>query len=177
MLLFQPPLAELSPQKQKVTPKQDFKLIMTVEKQVSIFKIQFIDLQISNSDFFSNFCFYLTFLHATLSWVRLPKSVSGIMLLSAYFTGIHRIDVDYAGEPVPGSPFFAKSYDSSKVVVRGICDGVVGRRCSFTGEYTHLLPLLSIKISVLQCVEYFIYTKMVAKFCEMNSLLQKNIAS
>ena len=58
------------------------------------------------------------------------------MLLSAYFTGIHRIDVDYAGEPVPGSPFFAKSYDSSRVVVRGICDGVVGRRCSFTGEYT-----------------------------------------
>ena len=52
--------------------------------------------------------------------------------------------MDYAGQPVPGSPFFAKSYDSSKVVVRGICDGVVGRRCSFTGEYTFLL--LSIKI-------------------------------
>ena len=63
--------------------------------------------------------------------------------------------MDYAGQPVPGSPFFAKSYDSSKVVVRGICDGVVGRRCSFTGEYT--FPLLSIKISFFKyCIVFYL---------------------
>ena len=49
--------------------------------------------------------------------------------------------MDYAGQPVPGSPFFAKSYDSSKVVVRGCTDGVVGRRSTFTGEYLFLSGL------------------------------------
>ncbi len=50
-------------------------------------------------------------------------------------TGTHRIDVDYAGSPIPGSPFFATSFDSSKVAVRGIRDAVVGTRTSFTGQF------------------------------------------
>lgn len=49
-------------------------------------------------------------------------------------SGNHRVDINFANQPVPGSPFTVKVYDPSKVIVRGIDDGVVSQRANFIGR-------------------------------------------
>ncbi len=51
-----------------------------------------------------------------------------------FMTGTHRCDVEYAGQPVPGSPFMVKSFDPGKVQVTGIGNGVVGKQSLFSGK-------------------------------------------
>ena len=49
------------------------------------------------------------------------------------FSGSHEVSIDYAGIPIPGSPFYVDAHDVTKVKVEGIEDGIVGKRSSFTG--------------------------------------------
>ena len=50
------------------------------------------------------------------------------------FIGSHTVEIEYGGEPVPGSPFVVKSYDVSKVLVQGIRDGIAGKTSKFIGK-------------------------------------------
>lgn len=69
---------------------------------------------------------------------ELPVRVSGDIHtgFTAEFTphnvGGHTINVEYNGFPVQGTPFVAKCYDASKVVVGSVSRGTVGRPVQFT---------------------------------------------
>ena len=56
-----------------------------------------------------------------------------------WLTGAHAVDVEYAGQHVPGSPFYVGAYDIGGVRVGDVSDGIVGRRSSFTGTMLVLL--------------------------------------
>ena len=58
-----------------------------------------------------------------------------IAIILFIFLGTYRVDIEYAGFIVPGSPFFVKTFDPTKVMVTGVKDGVVGKQSSFIGEY------------------------------------------
>jgi filamin len=45
--------------------------------------------------------------------------------------GNHQISVKHEGEPIPGSPFTSKAYDSNCVKLSMIDKAVVGRLCHF----------------------------------------------
>ncbi|XP_005177800.1 filamin-C isoform X2 [Musca domestica] len=69
---------------------------------------------------------------------ELPVRVTGDIHagFTAEFTptnvGGHSINVEYNGFPVQGTPFLAKSYDATKVVVGSVSRGTVGRPVQFT---------------------------------------------
>ncbi|KAL9919065.1 filamin-type immunoglobulin domains fbug isoform 2-T4 [Glossina fuscipes fuscipes] len=69
---------------------------------------------------------------------ELPVRVTGDIHagFTAEFTPItvggHSINVEYNGFPVQGTPFLAKSYDATKVVVGSVSRGTVGRSVQFT---------------------------------------------
>ncbi|XP_068148013.1 filamin-B isoform X2 [Drosophila tropicalis] len=69
---------------------------------------------------------------------ELPVRVTGDIHagFTAEFTptsvGGHSINVEYNGFPVQGTPFLAKSYDASKVVVGSVSRGTMGRPVQFT---------------------------------------------
>ena len=44
------------------------------------------------------------------------------------------MDVKFGGVVVQGSPFYIKAYDTSKVAVQGIQDGIVGQTSNITGK-------------------------------------------
>ena len=48
--------------------------------------------------------------------------------------GDHRIDVSYVNMAVPGSPFTARAWEASKVIVSGIRAGRVGKENSFNSK-------------------------------------------
>ena len=55
-----------------------------------------------------------------------------------YLAGTHRLDIEYAEQPVSGSPFFVKAFNPAYVKVHEIKDGVVGQRSTFRGKKTYL---------------------------------------
>lgn len=69
---------------------------------------------------------------------ELPVRVTGDIHagFTAEFTPIavggHSINVEYNGYPVQGTPFLAKAYDATKVVVGSVSRGTVGRAVQFT---------------------------------------------
>ncbi|XP_055852874.1 filamin-A isoform X2 [Episyrphus balteatus] len=69
---------------------------------------------------------------------ELPVRVTGDIHagFTAEFTpntvGGHSINVEYNGFPVQGTPFLAKAYDATKVVVGSVSRGTVGRSVQFT---------------------------------------------
>ncbi|XP_030388027.1 filamin-B isoform X2 [Scaptodrosophila lebanonensis] len=69
---------------------------------------------------------------------ELPVRVTGDIHagFTAEFTptnvGGHSINVEYNGFPVQGTPFLAKSYDATKVVVGSVSRGTMGRPVQFT---------------------------------------------
>ena len=52
-----------------------------------------------------------------------------------YILGDHRIKVTYRDTEVEGSPFVAKAYDTSAIVVTPLQDGMVGSPVVFTSQY------------------------------------------
>ena len=48
--------------------------------------------------------------------------------------GDHRIDVSYVNMAVPGSPFTARAWEASKVIVSGVRAGRVGKANSFNSK-------------------------------------------
>ena len=56
-------------------------------------------------------------------------------MLYLILTGSYRVDVEYGNIPIPGSPFYCKVYDGSKVKVRDVSDGIVGVKSAFLGEF------------------------------------------
>lgn len=70
---------------------------------------------------------------------ELPVKVTGNVNVgfTAEFTplqvGAHSISVEYNGHAVNGTPYVAKAYDSSKVLVGHVPKGHVGNTFQFTG--------------------------------------------
>lgn len=70
---------------------------------------------------------------------ELPVKVTGNVNIgfTAEFTplqvGAHSISVEYNGHAVNGTPYVAKAYDSSKVLVGHVPKGHVGNTFQFTG--------------------------------------------
>ena len=52
-----------------------------------------------------------------------------------FILGDHRIKVTYRDTEVEGSPFVAKAYDTSAIVVTPLQDGMVGSPVVFTSQY------------------------------------------
>ena len=51
------------------------------------------------------------------------------------FLGEHRIDINYKGNPLPGSPFFAKIYDVRQIKVKEMPKEIIlGKPVSFLGK-------------------------------------------
>jgi len=57
----------------------------------------------------------------------------GVIYIVVY-TGDHQIDVHYFGQPIPSSPFVAKVWDASKVVVAPIACARVGVQSAFCSK-------------------------------------------
>lgn len=76
---------------------------------------------------------------------ELPVKVTGNVNIgfTAEFTphqvGAHSISVEYNGHAVNGTPYIAKAYDSSKVLVGHVPKGHVGNTFQFTGTLKHIL--------------------------------------
>lgn len=70
---------------------------------------------------------------------ELPVKVTGNVNIgfTAEFTpfqvGAHSISVEYNGHAVSGTPYVAKAYDSSRVLVGHVPKGHVGNTFQFTG--------------------------------------------
>lgn len=62
--------------------------------------------------------------------------------------GAHSISVEYNGHAVNGTPYVAKAYDSSKVLVGHVPKGHVGNTFQFTGN------LNIVFISILYHIKY-----------------------
>ena len=50
------------------------------------------------------------------------------------YAGEYSIEVKYFGQPVAGSPFTAKAWDTNKVTVSNVIAGRVGLQSSFNSE-------------------------------------------
>ena len=56
------------------------------------------------------------------------------------------MDVEYASQLVPGSPFTVSCFDNNAIQVIGVQDGIVGRASSFIGtNFIYFLHNISIK--------------------------------
>lgn len=73
--------------------------------------------------------------------------------------GSHRVDIDYANQPIPDSPFYMKVYDHNNVLVEGIKHGIVGRRSSFTGESETYPVYKNINIKKISLTVYNVYIR------------------
>lgn len=51
-----------------------------------------------------------------------------------YLQGTYKMHIMYGTVPVTGSPFTIQSYDPSRVTVREITDGIVGKPSSYVGK-------------------------------------------
>lgn len=49
--------------------------------------------------------------------------------------GAHTLTVEYNGQPVGGTPFVSKAYDSKQVYVGPLPKGQVGKTLEFLGEF------------------------------------------
>lgn len=59
-----------------------------------------------------------------------------IKLRNIRIVGDHSIEIKYADLPIHGSPFVVKAYDSTKVRVTDVNNGVVGKFIFFSSEYS-----------------------------------------
>ena len=60
------------------------------------------------------------------------------MLFFSYALGDHAVEVKYGDLPIYGSPFVAKAYDSTKVLVTDVRNGVVGKSVYFNSNIPFL---------------------------------------
>ena len=51
--------------------------------------------------------------------------------------GDHRVDISYVNMTIPGSPFTARAWDASKVVVTGMKPGRVAKPNTFNSKSSH----------------------------------------
>jgi hypothetical protein len=63
------------------------------------------------------------------------SATSSIDFWVVFFTGDHQIEIIYFGQPIPGSPFVAKVWDPTKVIVSPIPSGCVGIPSTFCSKY------------------------------------------
>jgi filamin len=49
--------------------------------------------------------------------------------------GEHIIEVKALGKPIPGNPFHSSAYDSTKIKVGAIPNGILGKHVQFESEY------------------------------------------
>lgn len=86
------------------------------------------------------------------------------MHLVLMFTGDHKISIMYRDTEIEGSPFTAKAYDTSAIMVSPLQDGLVGSPVEFTSQYLQvvigkvLMLHKVVKISNLQTgIQAFIF--------------------
>lgn len=65
--------------------------------------------------------------------------------MSNCVAGDHSVEIKYADLAIHGSPFTVKAYDSTKVRVTDVNNGVVGKFVYFSSEY-HVAPFIFIVI-------------------------------
>ena len=50
--------------------------------------------------------------------------------------GEYEVELQYAGVPVPGCPFYVRAYDLHRIKVSDLQDGVCGQETSFKSAYS-----------------------------------------
>ena len=78
--------------------------------------------------------------------ISLIKISSFIFKYQINLTGDHSVEVKYTDVPIHGSPFIVKAYDSNKVRVADVNNGVVGKFVYFSSKFHfHLHQFTSIE--------------------------------
>lgn len=74
--------------------------------------------------------------------------------------GLHRVEVQFAGRQIDGSPFYVDVFDLLSIRVTNFQQGGIGEQASFTGGYIHLVnnrifPTLGVHVYDRNLTRYF----------------------
>ena len=97
------------------------------------------------------------------------------LYIVCFATGDHQIDICYFGQSIPDSPFCAKVWDASKVVVAPITSARVGLQSSFCSTFisnarvrhkpnNKLQPRISTRSKALKISDFFWLLKLCVAF-------------